>query len=161
VTETAKRMELSDRGAEFIGRFEGLRLEPYNDPAGHATIGYGHLIHLGHVTAADRSHYANFTHKDALELLRADAEKAAAAVRAIRPPVTRQERFDALVSFAYNLGGGILEPTHTIGRELRKPDRGDTANAFLLYDTAGGQVLAGLKRRREAERKLWLTGKYA
>jgi lysozyme len=154
-------MLLSRRGAEFIGRFEGLRLEPYNDPVGHATIGYGHLIHLGHVTAADRLHYKNFTHDDAVELLRADAEKAAAAVRAIRPAITRQSRFDALVSFAYNLGVGILEPTHTIGQELRKPDRGDTANAFLLYDTAGGKVLAGLKRRREAERKLWLTGKYS
>lgn len=154
-------MKLSPKGAKFIGEFEGLRTTPYNDAAGHATIGYGHLLHFGPVTAADRIHYSHFTADNAVKMLQADAEKAAAAVRAIRPSITSQAHFDALVSLAFNCGTGILEPSHTIGEELRKPKRGKAADAFLLYDTAGGKVLEGLKRRREAERHLWLTGKYA
>lgn len=151
---------LSKRGALFIARFEGLRTTPYNDAAGHATIGYGHLIHYGSVTADDRAKYAHFTEAAALKLLQRDAGKAAKAVRAIRPRITSQTRFDALVSIAFNCGPGILDPNRSLGDALRAPGRRGAGEAFLLYDRAGGKVLAGLKTRREAERRLWRDGRY-
>lgn len=152
---------LSRKGADFIAAFEGCVLHPYNDAAGHATIGIGHLIHTGRVTAADEAKYRGFTRAAALKLLQEDAEKCARAVVAIKPPITSQSRFDALVSLAFNLGTGILDPSHTIGAELRKPDRGTAADAFLLYDHAGAERLAGLTRRRKAERHLFLSGAYS
>jgi GH24 family phage-related lysozyme (muramidase) len=152
---------LSKAGAAFIGAFEGLRLTPYNDAAGHATVGYGHLLHYGPVTQHDLDKYRGFTTGEAVALLQTDAEKAAVAVRAITPAITNQARFDALVSIAFNCGTGVLDPRSSLGAELRKPGRGKAADAFLLYDHAGNVVLAGLQRRREAERKLFLTGKYA
>jgi lysozyme len=147
-------------GAEFVGRFEGLRTTPYNDAVGNATIGYGHLIHYGNVTPADNTRYHGFTTAEALTLLEQDAEKAASVVRSISPPITNQAHFDALVSIAFNCGTGVLDSRSSLGAELRKPGRGKAADAFLLYDHAGGVVLEGLQRRREAERRLWLTGKY-
>jgi GH24 family phage-related lysozyme (muramidase) len=60
---------LSKKGAAFIGRFEGLRLKPYNDPVGNATVGYGHLIHHGPVTELDLKHYLGLTQAGAEELL--------------------------------------------------------------------------------------------
>ncbi len=153
-------LHLSEQGAEFIARWEGMRLHPYNDPVGFATIGIGHLLHRSPVTKRDLEKYAHFTAKDAYALLRQDAEHAAAAVRAIHPPITSQARFDALVSLAFNLGPGILGPSHTIGAAVRAPGRRGAADAFLLYDKAGGHRLAGLSHRRAAERKLWVTGKY-
>lgn len=151
---------LSKQGAEFIGAYEGLRLAPYNDPAGHATIGYGHLIHYGNVTPNDNIKYHGFTKADAVRMLQVDAESAARAVCAIRPAIRNQARFDALVSLVFNLGDAILGESHTIGVELRKASRGGTADAFLLYDHAGTARLPGLTRRRKAERNLWLTGQY-
>lgn len=154
-------LTLSKKGARFIARFEGLRLSPYNDAAGNATIGYGHLIHLGPVTAADRISWAGFTEDEALRLLRRDAGAAAKAVRAVRPRIMNQARFDALVSLAFNLGPGVLDPGRSMGDALRAKRRAGAADAFLLYDKAGGRVLAGLQIRRAAERKLWRTGSYS
>lgn len=151
---------LSRAGAQFIGRFEGLRLSPYNDAVGNATIGYGHLIHYGNVTPADVRKYRVFSAASALGLLQADAEVAAKSVAAIRPAIRSQARFDALVSLAFNLGTGILGPSHTIGAAVRTLTRKGAADAFLLYDFAGTTRLPGLTARREAERKLWLTGSY-
>ena len=74
-----------------------------------------------------------------------------------------QARFDALVSFGYNLGPGyFLDKRTAIGAALaRRIRRGPAvAAAILLYDHAGGKVLPGLKRRREAEAELWTTEPY-
>ena len=60
---------LSKAGAAFIGAFEGLRLTPYNDAAGHATVGYGHLLHYGPVTQHDLDKYRGFTTGEAVALL--------------------------------------------------------------------------------------------
>lgn len=145
---------LSKKGAEFIARFEGYRPDWYRDAVSVHTIGYGHTgpLPMGFKAPMGRA--------KALKLLQHDAEIAAKAVRAIKPPILEQTRFDALVSLAFNLGTGILEPTHTIGAALRRRGRRGTAAAFLLYDHAGGTRLPGLTRRRKAEAELWTTGRY-
>ena len=68
-------MRTSDRGLQLIAEFEGLRTQLYNDPAGHCTVGYGHLVHLGPCSGAhagEQRFLAGLTPAQALELLRAD-----------------------------------------------------------------------------------------
>src|SRR4051812_3909829 len=107
---------LSRKGAEFIARFEGFRSRAYNDAAGNATIGYGHMLHFGPCTARD--HLQHWTKEHALEVLMLDADKAAAAVRKINPPLRSQARFDAIVSAVFNLGPGVLEKNRSLGKAL-------------------------------------------
>ncbi|HAK9115445.1 TPA: lysozyme, partial [Salmonella enterica] len=67
-----------------------------------------------------------------------------------------QGQFDALVSFAYNLGARTLSSS-TLLRKLNAGDYAGAADEFLRWNKAGGKVLNGLTRRREAERALFLS----
>lgn len=150
--------KLSKKGAAFIAAFEGFVDHPYNDAANNATIGYGHLLHKGPVTQADRSHWGKITRKHGLELLQKDAQIAADAVRKYAHP-WRQSRFDALVSFTFNCGVGALA-TSTLLKKHRAGDYQGAAREFKKWNRAGGRVLKGLSRRRAAEAKLYLDGRY-
>lgn len=139
---------ISQNGVDLIAGFEGFVPHPYRDAVGVWTIGYGHTAGVGPNTP-------NLTQKQAKALLWSDLE------RTYVPPVRKfkglnQQQFDALVSFAYNVGPGYLQPGHTMGDALARGDMRAAADAFLLYDLAGGQKLPGLTRRREAERRLFL-----
>jgi GH24 family phage-related lysozyme (muramidase) len=165
-------VNLSAKGAAFIGAFEGFRAECYDDAAGNCTIGYGHLIHTGPTTAADRAKWGTISRTRAAQLLQADAAHAAAAVRDHVHVPLRQGQFDALVSLAYNCGPGVIpgvaDVINTRPRYLYpKPTedglaayRSRVQSTLVAYDHAGGQVLAGLKRRRQAEFVLFDTGHY-
>jgi lysozyme len=149
-------MGLSRAGAELIARFEGFVPRPYNDAAGHATIGFGHLIHHGPVTAADRAHWGTISRERGLVLLSEDARGAAQAVEQhVRVPLSR-EQFDALVSFVFNVGTGAFGSS-TLLRKLNAGDRHGAADEFLRWSRAGGRVLPGLLSRRRAERALFLS----
>lgn len=165
-------MKLSAKGAAFIGAFEGFRAECYDDAVGNCTIGYGHLIHTGKTTAADRAKWGTISRARAAELLQADAANAAAAVRDHVHVPLRQGQFDALVSVAYNCGAGVVpgiaivvnaRPRYLYPRPTQDgliSYRAHVQSTLLAYDHAGGQVLAGLKRRRQAEFVLFDTGHY-
>lgn len=146
----------SPRGVAFIGAFEGFRSAPYRDAVGVWTIGYGH-------TAGVSEKSRPLTRQQAADLLSRELDEVyEPAVRALPSFLSlKQSEFDALVSLAYNLGTGILGKTHTIGAALAKGDRAAAGEAFLLYDQAGGKRLAGLTRRRRAERLMFLDGKYS
>jgi lysozyme len=146
---------LSTKGALLIAGFEGYRANWYRDAVGVRTIGFGHTGSL------PAGFHAPLSRQAALKLLIHDAEACAAAVRAIRPRILKQTRFDALVSLAFNLGPGILGPEHDIGRAVRRRDRAGVPAAIMEYDRAGGRVLEGLRIRRRAEAHLWTTGKYS
>lgn len=148
--------ELSPRGAAFIGEFEGYRADWYRDPVGVWTIGYGHTGPLPHGFRPPLSR------SEAQRLMIVDSARYAAAVSAIRPRIWRQTRFDALVSFSFNLGAGIFAPERSIGQAVRRRiGRGDAVpTALLLYDKAGGRPLPGLTRRRLREARLWTSGRY-
>jgi lysozyme len=134
-------MSINEAGLSLIKEFEGLRLESYKCPAGVWTIGYG--------TTAGVSRGMSVTKEDAERLLRADTARFEIAVCALRRPFTSNQ-FSALVSFAYNCGSANLRRL-CLGRT-----NAEIADALLLYNKADGKVLAGLTRRREAERKLFL-----
>jgi len=156
--QTTQVTNISDAGVNFIGRFEGLRLQKYNDAAGHCTIGYGHLVHRGACVDVD---YPNgITQEQALELLRTDAATAVAAVnRQITVPLS-QTQFDALVSFVYNLGEGSFQSS-TLRTRINNNSTNEQIRAeFLRWNRAGGRVLAGLTDRRTSEADLFINGTY-
>ena len=154
----AREMTISDEGLELIASFEGFRAELYNDPAGHATIGYGHLVHLGPIDGSEPAQFKRpLTKAQALDLLRSDAERFVTTVRkAVDVPLT-QSRFDALVSFVFNVGGGNFKES-TLLRKLNAGDYEGARNEFGKWNKAGGKVLPGLVRRRAAEAAMFAVG---
>lgn len=140
-------MRTSDTGIELIKGFEGLRLAAYRDPACILTIGYGH-------TGQDVQESDTITEAEAERLLRLDLLSAELAVqRLVRVPLN-QHQFDALVSFTYNVGAGNLGGS-TLLRLLNDANYAHAAQQFDLWAYARGQRLAGLQRRRKAERFLF------
>lgn len=141
-------MKTSPKGISLIKEFEGLSLDAYMCSAGVLTIGYGHT---GGVQKGDR-----ITEKKAEELLQDDLKKFENGVlRLVRVPLN-QNQFDALVSFAFNLGVGNLGKS-TLLRKLNDRDFKGAAAEFVRWNKAGGRELDGLTRRRNAEAELFST----
>lgn len=141
-------MKISDQGIALIKEFEGCELTAYVCPAGVLTIGVGHTgrdVHAGQT----------ITEEEADELLRKDLETFERCVNNYVGPVT-QSQFDALVSFAFNLGCDALRNS-TLLRKLNDGDDVGAADEFGKWVKAGGKVLPGLVRRREAEKALFLS----
>lgn len=155
---------LSDKGAEFIAGFEGFpETQPYNDPVGFCTVGYGHLLHRSTCTDADRREWSGITKEKARDLLRRDMRVYVAAVLRLIEPELNQPRLDALASFTMNNGVGSLEGS-TLRKRLNAGEPMDrVAQQELPKWVFGGsppQKLEGLVRRRAAEVKLFTTGSY-
>jgi lysozyme len=148
--------QLSVRGAHFIGRYEGWRETPYNDAADNATIGFGHLIHIGPVTAHDRTEWGTLTMEHGIQLLQADASIAEHAIALYISRQLAQCQRDALTSFAYNCGGGAL--AGSVGHAVNAGQ--DPTPILEQWDHAGQRVLEGLLSRRRAEAHLFKTGDY-
>ena len=146
-------MKISKEGIDFIAHFEGFRNEIYRDAAGHPTIGYGHLLREGE----ERKFRGGITRTEGKELLRDDAADAERAVNSYVKVHLNQNQFDALVSFTFNLGAGNLKNS-TLLKKLNNNDYRGAADELLRWVRAGGRVLAGLQRRRAAERKMFLGG---
>jgi GH24 family phage-related lysozyme (muramidase) len=154
---------LSTRGAAFISRFEGVVLRLYNDPVGHCTVGIGHLVHHGRCDGrASEAPFRNGISRDrAFALLRQDVAATAAEVRRrVRVPLN-QAQFDALCSWAFNCGSGVLT-TSTLVRLLNAGDFNSVPAQLARWDKAGNppRPVAGLTRRRRAEGELFARGKY-
>ncbi len=142
-------MQLSNNGLKFIKIQEGFEPHIYKDSAGLDTVGYGHLIRHGEDFSGGISEQA------ASRLLAQDVLAASRAVNSsIKVPLT-QNQFDALVSFTFNLGGEALRG-YTLLRLLNAGDYAGAAGQFGRWNKAKGRVVAGLTRRREAERELFV-----
>ena len=137
---------LTDDGLALIKRFEGFSPEIYLCPGGWPTIGYGHVVRDD-----ERERFADGIDEAAAEdLLRRDVEIAERAVlRLIRVPL-EDARFDALCSFAFNLGAGALQRS-TLRRKVNREEHDVATREFRRWVWAGGRKLKGLVRRREAE----------
>jgi lysozyme len=162
-------MKLSRAGTELIASFEGFVATPYNDSADNATIGYGHLLHLGPVTPADRAKWGTLSRSTALALLADDAagfeHAVSAAIRVSLGtiPAHAQTRFDALVSLAFNIGAGAFTGSSLV-REINLKgaprDWTPLEPHWLTWDHDGGQVVPGLLNRRRAEFAIFAPGVY-
>lgn len=154
-------MRLSDQGAEFIGSFEGFSATLYDDPAGHCTIGYGHLVHLGNCDGSEPPEFKKgITKKRAAQLLREDARAAAETIEDAVAVEMSQVQFDALVSFCFNVGSGNFRAS-TLLKKLNAGKARAVPSELNRWVFAGGKKLDGLIRRRRAEGRLFATGDYS
>lgn len=138
---------INQAGLDLVKAFEGFRGTAYQDAVGVWTVGWGSTQNVRPGMTVTREQAERLLRKDL-----ADAE--AAVARLVKVPLTDNEHA-ALVSFAFNLGQGNLAKS-TLLRKLNAGDKAGAANEFLRWNRAGGKVLRGLTRRREAERALFL-----
>jgi len=147
-------MQISPRGLKLIADFEGLRLNAYPDPGtGNEpwTIGYGTTVYPDgrKVKKGDV-----ITQVQALDYLKQDVKKFATSVNQLVSVPLNQNRFDALVSFTYNLGASALARSSLL-RKLNAREYEAAAAEFDKWVYAGGRILPGLVNRRKAERDLF------
>ena len=142
-------------GTDLIKSFEGLFLKPYLDPVNIPTIGYGTIKYPNGkaVTMKDRA----ITEAEATEYLMHEVEEKAHNVSRMTKVPLNDNEYAALVSFAYNVGWPALEKSTLMKLLNSGADRTAVADQFLRWNKAGGKELAGLTRRRQAERSLFLT----
>lgn len=147
-------MRISEKGLVLVENFEGCLLKASNKLDGVWTIGYGQTgryygkrVRRGMTTTKAEAHawlrdHSIKTYEDAV-------------TQAVKVPLN-QNQFDALVSFAYNVGVGALKQSTTL-RKLNAGDYTGAADALTMWTKCNGKVLAGLVRRRKEERALFLT----
>ncbi len=142
-------MQISENGLDLIRKYEGLKLAAYVCPGKKLTIGYGH-------TGPDVKSGKKINVEEANALLQKDVQRFEHAVNELVTAPMTQGMFDALISFSFNLGAGSLKSS-TLLKKLNADDREAAAEEFLKWNKANGKVLAGLTKRRESERKLFLA----
>lgn len=139
-------MKISQEGLSLIKKFEGLELTAYQCSAGVWTIGYGHTKGVQEGDEWSESH-AN----DMLEL---ELEEYEGYINDCVEVSLSQNQFDALVSWVYNLGPANLKSS-TMLKVLNLGDFPKVPEQIKRWNKAGGKVLQGLIRRREAEALLF------
>lgn len=137
-------------GLDLIKSFEGLKLTAYLCPARIPTIGFGHTK----TVRPDDVGKKKITENEAERLLKADLVNFESSVNKLVKVPLNQNQFDALVSFAFNVGSGALS-TSTLLKKLNAKDYKGAADQFARWNKAGGKVLNGLVRRRAAEAALF------
>jgi lysozyme len=159
---------LSPEGIAFLVDYEKAIPKAYKDSAGKWTIGIGHLIteeeqDSGLVEIAGYDHVKwrktelNNAQMDAL--FRQDIAPRERWLSDSLFPQPKQHEFDAMFCLMYNIGmaGFARSSVRRLFNAGRLPEAGD---AFLLWNKAGGKVSAGLKKRRQQERAMFLHGNY-
>ena len=135
-------MKTSQYGIDLIKHFEGCELKAYKCPAGVWTIGYGHTKGVEPEDEWSEDH--------ANHMLEVELEEYEGYVSKYVTAPLGQNQFDALVSWTYNLGGGNLSAS-TMLKVLNAGEYDEVPNQMLRWNKAGGKVLEGLTRRRQAE----------
>ncbi len=156
-------MTLDNKGYLLIAQFEGLRLKPYLCSAGVPTIGYGSTFYPSgrKVTMSDKP----ITQETAFWMLKQVANMFAKDVDSLVTSDVNQNQFNALVSFAFNLGSDIdsdnipegLGDSRLLRRVNANPNDPEIAREFVKWNKAGGRVLDGLTKRRLKEAELYFT----
>ena len=158
-------MKISKKTIEMLKHHEGVRLRPYRCPALLWTVGVGHVIDPAHIGVKfedrktlpippgwDRS----LSMDEVESILAKDLERFERGVERLCPNGLTQPRFDALVSFAFNVGLGNLQRS-SIRMRHNRGDYEGAAEAFMMWTKAGGKELPGLVKRRKDERALYLS----
>jgi lysozyme len=154
---------ISNAALEIIKAFEGKQLRGYLDPVAIPTIGYGITEAVGlEIRYADGHRSKRIILGKAITEREADRLKMAALDQfeaKIAPLVAgiklNANEWGAIISLSYNIGPAAFARSSVL-RRLRQGDRTGAANAFQMWNKAGGKVLNGLVRRRRAERALFL-----
>lgn len=145
--------EISNNGLLLIKSFEGFRSRAYYDSVGVLTIGYGSTNAMKSIIGREIIKNSSCTELEAsLWLKKAIDNKYGKIVQKYDDKYHwNQNEYDALCSFAYNIGS-IDQLT-----DNGKRDRKTIADKMLQYNKAGGKVLSGLVTRRRKERALFIT----
>jgi lysozyme len=141
-----KTMTISEEGKSLIKKFEGCELTAYKCAAGVPTIGYGHIkgVNMGDT----------ITQEEANEMFNHEMKEYETYVNtAVTVPLS-QNQFDAIVSWVFNLGNGNLQAS-TMLKVINSGDHAGVPAQIKRWNKAGGKVLDGLVRRREAEALLY------
>ena len=160
-------MKTSPRCIEMLKHHEGVRMRPYQCPALIWSVGVGHVIDPSHAAVKyeerkslpipagwDRS----LTMDEVDAILAQDLARFERGVARLCPAALgHQGQFDALVSFAFNVGLGNLQRS-SIRMRYNRGDIEGAADAFLMWTKAAGKVLTGLVKRRNDERAMFLGG---
>ena len=146
-------MKINAAGLDLIKRWEGLRLTAYKDAVGIWTIGYGHTAEAG--PPAPKAGM-KITEQEAEDILKRDLRHYERAVTKAISIAPTSNQFAAMTSLCFNIGPGNFAQSSVV-RLLNAGKPREAADAFLLWNKAGGKVLKGLTARREDEKKLFLT----
>jgi lysozyme len=141
-----KNMNIGNKGLEMIKHFEGLELNAYQCAAGVWTIGYGHTkgVQKGMVISEDTAN----------EMLVEELKEYENYINTLVKVELNQNQFDAMVSWVYNLGSSNLQAS-TLLKVLNAGDYEGVPAQIMRWNKAGGKVLEGLTRRRQAEADLF------
>jgi lysozyme len=141
-----KDMKISNTGIDLIKHFEGCELKAYICPANVWTIGYGHTKGVldGDVITETQAH----------EMLVEELKEYESYILNAVEVDLNQNQFDAMVSWVYNLGSGNLNSS-TLLKVLNSGDYAGVPEQIMRWNKAGGKVLAGLTKRRQAEANLF------
>lgn len=139
-------MKISEEGISLIKKFEGCKLEAYLDAVDVPTIAYGRTkdVKIGDICTQQQA-------EDWLEEELVEYE--GYVNEAVKVELT-QPQFDSLVSWTYNLGPSNLNRSSML-RVLNTSDYDNVPEQIMRWNKAGGRVLAGLVRRREAEAEMF------
>ena len=157
-------MNVSPKAIDMIKHHEGVRQKPYQCPARLWTIGVGHVIDSNHgripleqrKTLPIPAGWDRVITKEEVDaILRNDLARFERGVHTLFPVDLSQGMFDSLVSFSFNCGLGTTQRS-TLRQKVLRGDKTGAADEFLKYTKAGGKVLAGLVKRRQDERALFL-----
>lgn len=145
-------MQISDAGLAHIKALEGYREVPYKDAGGVLTVGYGH-------TGKDVREGVNVSQEQAEALLRADCKTAEDAINKYVHVVLNQHQFDALVSFAYNVGAKAFINS-TLLTVVNSGHNDEVSYQLMRWVFVSGKRNKGLVNRRAAECRLYHGGVY-
>lgn len=151
----AKITKVSKAGLELIKKYEGFRAEPYKCPAGVPTIGYGATYYPDgkRVKMTDKP----ITEKQAADLLKQMVVPFEKAVDSYCIDTINQNQFDALVSFAYNVGTNALKNSTLLKKLNVNANDPTIKDEFMKWVKAGGRTLKGLVTRRKEESELYFS----
>jgi lysozyme len=154
-------MKMSQNGTQLLAEWEGFETEVYDDAAGLPTIGVGHLLTQneregGKITIKGQAvdYKQGLSEQEVLDLLAQDLERFEAAVNSAVQVGLNQNQFDALVSFAFNVGTQAFQSS-TLLKKLNQGLYDEVPAQLRRWNKAGGKVIQGLINRREKEIVLW------
>ena len=160
-------MKVSPAAIQMIKHHEGVRTRPYRCPALLWTVGVGHVIDPSHAAVKYEERRTlpipegwdrNLSMGEVDAILAQDLGRFERGVARLCPAVVgHQGRFDALVSFAFNVGLGNLQRS-SLRMKTNRGEFEEAADEFMKWTKAGGRVLPGLVKRRQDERALYLNG---
>ncbi len=148
-------MKTSQKGIQLIEYFEGFESKPYRCPSGVPTVGFGSTVYPDGTPV--RMDDEPITEAQATSLLKGQLKRYEDGVNRYVTSDINQNQFDALVSFAYNVGLGNLQRSTLLKKVNKDPKDPMIADEFKRWTRCNGVILNGLKERRCKEAELYFS----